>query len=65
MTKFSAKIPQISICLALGVMAGVGISDAWGAMERQRCQRLTGTHSVISLRTFWGHADHCVDRRYL
>jgi len=65
MSNLSAKIPHIFIGLALSVMAGVGISDAWGAMERQRCQSLTRTHSVVSLGTFWGHSSFCVDRRML
>lgn len=65
MTEISAKIPHVSVALALGVMAVIGINDAWGAMERHRCKGLTETHQAIALRGFWGHTTYCVDRRYL
>ena len=65
MTRISAKIPHLIIAAGLGVMAGVGISDAWSAMERHRCKALTQTHQVVTLRTFWGHSSFCLDRRYL
>jgi len=63
MTEISAKIPHVSVALALGVMAVIGINDAWGAMERHRCQELTKTHQAVTLRNFWGTATYCVDRR--
>jgi hypothetical protein len=65
MTRISAKIPHVSVALALGVMAVIGINDAWSAMERHRCQELTKTHQAIALRGFWGHTTYCVDRRYM
>ena len=65
MTRLSAKIPHVSVALALGALAVIGINDAWGAMERHRCKGLTETHQEIALRGFWGHTTYCVDRRYL
>jgi len=65
MPKFSAKIPHFSVAVALGVMAVIGINDAWAAMERHRCKALTETHQTVALRNFWGTVTYCVDRRYL
>jgi len=65
MTRISAKIPHLAVAVGLGVMAGVGITDAWGAQERHRCKALAGTHQVVTLPTFWGHSSFCLDRRYL
>lgn len=65
MTQFSAKIPYLAVAVALGSLAVIGVNDAWGAMERQRCKGLTETHQVIALRGFWGHTTYCVDRRHL
>ena len=65
MTKLSTKIPQLILCLALGALGGVGLTDAGSAMERNRCKQLTASHKVLTLPTFWGHSSFCVDRRYL
>jgi len=65
MTGISAKIPHLIIAVGLGVMAGVGVADAWGAMERHRCKGLAETHQELALRNFWGTVTYCVDRRYL
>ena len=65
MTKLSTKIPQLILCLALGALGGVGLTDAGSAMERNRCKQLTASHKVLTLPTFWGHVDHCIDRRHL
>lgn len=65
MTELSTKIAQVTLCLALGALGGVGLTDASSAMERNRCKQLTASHRVLKLPTFWGHAEHCVDRRYM
>ena len=65
MTQFSAKIPHVSVALALGVLAVIGINDAWSAQERHRCKALTETHQTVALRNFWGTVTYCVGRRYL
>ena len=71
-TAVSAKIARnaealakVALPMALGIMAGVGITDAWGAHQRHVCKELAKTHSVVSLPTFWGHSSFCVDRRML
>jgi len=63
MTAISTKIAQLTLCLALGSLAVIGVNDAWGAMERHRCKALTTSHQVIALRGLWGHTTYCVDRR--
>jgi hypothetical protein len=72
MTRLSAKIArnvealaQVAVPMALGIMAGVGITDAWSAHQRHVCKGQERTHSVVSLPTFWGHTSSCVDRRML
>ena len=71
-TAVSAKIERnaealakVAVAMALGVMTGVGITDAWGAHQRHVCKGQERTHSVVSLPTFWGHSHFCVDRRML
>lgn len=71
-TAVSAKIArnvealaQVAVPMALGIMAGVGITDAWSAHQRHVCKELAKTHSVVSLPTFWGQSSACVDRRML
>lgn len=64
-TAISTKIMPLSVALGLGVMAGVGITDAWSAHQRHVCKGQESTHSVVSLPTFWGHTSFCVDRRML
>ena len=64
-TAISTKIMPLSVALGLGVMAGVGITDAWSAHQRHSCKGQERTHSVVSLPTFWGHSSLCVDRRML
>ena len=71
-TAVSAKIArnvealaQVAVPMALGIMAGVGITDAWSAHQRHVCKGQERTHSVVSLRTFWGHSSFCADRRML
>jgi len=64
-TPISTKIAQLTLCLALGALAGVGLTDASSAMERNRCKQLTASHRVLTLPSFWGQVTHCIDRRYL
>ena len=71
-TAVSAKIARnaealakVAVPMALGIMAGVGITDAWSAHQRHSCKDRQATHSVVSLPTFWGHSHFCVDRRML
>ena len=64
-TPISTKIAQLTLCLALGALAGVGLTDAGSAMERHRCKQLAGSHRLLTLPSFWGQVTHCVERLYL
>ena len=59
------NIGLASVYLALGLLAFVGMEDAFSANERRRCKAMTSTHKVVSLRSVTGDADYCVDKRYL